>query len=116
MQIFVTIVLAVLSSTSISSIVLAILQRKWAKQDKGVVTKEDISVMREQLSAVTENQKLISIDRIRHLVKCYIADGCVDLESKENLVDMYRSYRRLGGNGHLDTIMAELEKLPVIDK
>lgn len=116
MQIFVTIIVAILSSSALSSIAVAMLQRRWTKQDKGVVTKEDIADMREKLSAVTENQKLMSIDRIRHLVKAYIADGCVDLESKENLVDMHRSYRRLGGNGHLDTIMAELEKLPVIDK
>ena len=50
---------------------------------------------------------------MRYLGKCYIADGKIPLEDKENLQDMYRAYKDLGGNGHLETVMAEVNHLPI---
>ena len=32
---------------------------------------------------------------------------------KETLQDMHRAYKALGGNGHLDTAMEAVEKLPI---
>lgn len=116
MQTFMTLLIAVIGSSSVSTIVVAILHRRWEKEDRCAVTKDDLKPIMEQLNALKENQKVASVDRIRHIVKAHIAEGCIDLEEKENIMSMYRSYKSLGGNGHLDTVMSELEKIPVVDK
>ena len=88
------------------AIVLAACQRKWAKEDK-----HD-----DKMDAVVNGLKVLTVDRVRYLGKSYISDREVSLEDKENLEEMYRAYKSLGGNGHLETVMAEVERLPVVDK
>jgi hypothetical protein len=93
-----------LTGSGVSSIVVVILQRKWAKQDK-----HD-----ERVDALVDASKVQMIDRVRSLGKQYIKDGEIHLEDKENLLEMYNAYKRLGGNGHLETIMSEIKQLKVI--
>ena len=90
---------ACLGSSGLTAIVLAILQRRWSCQDKQ--------------DALVAGLKVLTVDRVRYLGRCYILDGKISLEDRENLEDMYRAYKGLGGNGHLETIMAEVRKLPV---
>ena len=53
-------------------------------------------------------------DRIRHLGQKYIADGSVDFDDRRILNQMHKSYHDgLGGNGDLDNIMGEVNKLPL---
>lgn len=92
------------TGTGVSSIVVVLLQRRWAKQDK-----HD-----ERVDALLDANKVLMIDKVRWLGKKYIAEGEIHLEDKENLKEMYKSYKRLGGNGHLDTIMSEIDRLKVI--
>lgn len=106
MEVVLTIVLAILGSTGVSTVVVACLNRKWSKQDN-----HD-----ERMDAMIGAQKVLMVDRVRHLGQSYIYSNQITLESKENLIDMYNAYKKLGGNGHLDTIIAEVEKLPIIDK
>lgn len=87
----------------IMSIILAVLQRRWAKKDK----------KSSQLAALVEAQKVLMIDRVRHLGSVYIRQGEISLEDKENLHQMYAAYKSLGGNGHLDLIMGEVDRLLV---
>lgn len=94
-----SIVIACLGSSGLTAIVLAILQRRWSCQDKQ--------------DALVAGLKVLTVDRVRYLGRCYILDGKISLEDRENLEDMYRAYKGLGGNGHLETIMAEVRKLPV---
>ena len=54
------------------------------------------------------------IDRVRYLSKKYVDEGQISLADKENLEEMHSVYTLLGGNGHLDTAMAEVEKLKVV--
>ena len=35
---------------------------------------------------------------------------------KETLQEMYGAYKALGGNGHLETVMHEVDRLPVAGK
>ena len=79
--------LACVGSSGLTAIILALLQRRWSKADKR--------------DAVVAGLKVLTVDRVRYLGKCYIADGKITLEDKENLQDMYRAYKDLGGNGHL---------------
>jgi len=85
------------------SILQAYLNRKWQKQDK-----HDTRV-----DALVKAQKVMMIDRVRYLSKSYIKQECITLEDKENLQDMYNAYKALGGNGHLETAMSEVEKIRV---
>lgn len=93
------VVIACLGSSGLTAIVLAVLQRRWACQDKQ--------------NAIVAALKVLTVDRVRYLGRCYIKDQSISLEDKENLEDMYRAYKALGGNGHLETVMDEVERLPV---
>lgn len=101
-----TIAIACIGSTGLASVIVALLNRRWAKKDK----KDD------KLDAVVSGLKVLTVDRVRYLGKCYISDHEISLEDKENLREMYRAYKALGGNGHLETVMNEVERLPVVDK
>lgn len=103
---FGAILIACISSSGLASVIVALLNRHWAKKDK-----KD-----EKLDAVVEGLKVLTVDRVRYLGKCYMIDREIDLEDKENLEAMYRAYKSLGGNGHLETIMAEVERLQVVNK
>lgn len=93
-----------LTGSGVCSVVIVLLQRKWAKQDS-----HD-----ERVDALVEANKVLMIDKVRHLGKKYISDGEIHLEDKENLQEMYSAYKRLGGNGHLDTVISEVNHLKVI--
>lgn len=93
-----------LTGSGVSSIIVVLLQRKWAKQDK-----HD-----ERVDALVEANKVLMIDKVRYLGKKYISEGEIHLEDKENLLEMYGAYKRLGGNGHLDTVMYEVNHLKVV--
>ena len=93
----------VFGSSGLSAIIVAILNHRWAAK-KGTSTK---------LDALLEAQKVLMIDRVRYLGECYIIRGHITLDEKENLVEMYQAYKNLGGNGHLKTVMEEIDRLPM---
>lgn len=90
----------------IMAIVLAALQRHWQKKDN----KND------KIQHLVDAQKVLMVDRVRYLGQSYIADKEITLEDKETLGEMYAAYKALGGNGHLTTVMAEVERLPVVSR
>ena len=92
------------TGSGVCGVVIACLQRKWAKEDK-----HD-----ERVDALVDANKVLMIDKVRSLGKTYIAAGEIHLEDKENLQEMYDAYKRLGGNGHLDMVMSEVNHLKVI--
>ena len=102
-----TIIVAILSGgigSGIMSIILAVLQRKWAKADNND----------KRIEALVDAQKVLMIDRVKHLGKSYIEAGEISFDDKDNVLEMHKAYKALGGNGHLDTIMHEVEKLKVV--
>ena len=96
--------IAALTGSGVSSIIIVLLQRKWSKQD----------MHDERVDALVDATKVQMIDRVRWLGRGYIEAGEIRLEDKENLKEMYAAYKRLGGNGHLDTIMNEVDHLKVV--
>ena len=92
------------TGSGVCGVVIACLQRKWAKED----------THDERVDALVTANKVLMIDKVRSLGKKYIADGEIHLEDKENLQEMYDAYKRLGGNGHLDMVMSEVNHLKVI--
>lgn len=89
--------------SGVMAILLAWLNRKWAKADRHDA----------RLDAVVDGVKVLTVDRVRYLGKCYIDDQSITLDDREALEDMYRAYKALGGNGHLETVMSEVRHLPV---
>lgn len=103
MNTFLTILLAVVGSSGVASVVVACLQRHWQKKDK-----ED-----GRIDALVTAQQVLMVDRVRHLGRTYIQDGYIELSDKENIRAMYKAYKDLGGNGNLETIMSEIDRLEV---
>lgn len=103
MEFFATILGCCLGSSGVTAIILAALQRKWSKDDKAD----------EKQDSIISGLKVLTVDRVRYLGKNYIERGWITLWEKENIKDMYAAYKALGGNGHLDTVMKEVERLDI---
>ena len=116
---------AVIGSSAMASLVTLLseaVKRRWKKKDRAEekeeeaekITPERIAEIERKIDALVNCQKVFAIDKIRYLGLCYIGSGGVSLEEKETLQEMHDAYEGLGGNGHLDTVMDEVDKLPVI--
>ena len=82
-------------------------QRRTRKYDKTDEREEAIEALRTGL-------KWVLYDRIRHLGQHYISAGAVDFDDRRILNEMHQSYHDgLGGNGDLDTLMGEVNRLPL---
>lgn len=92
-------------------------ERFWSKKDKQEEqeTLED-SKTKQQIAALVENAKVMTIDRYSWLTDQYIMRGGITLSEKNRMEEMYSSYKALGGNGHLETAHLEIQKLPVKNK
>lgn len=98
-----------LGSSGVSGLVVACLQRHWAKRDKQEQQRDQKD---DKLYAIVAAIKVLTLDRVKHLAKCHIKDGYIDLGDKETLQDMHRAYKALGGNGHLDTAWRRWRNCP----
>ena len=66
------------------------------------------------MEALKAGLKWVLYDRIRFLGQHYIADGRVDFDDRRILNEMHKSYHDgLGGNGDLDVLMGEVNRLPL---
>ena len=95
------------------------LARKAQKEDKAADTKAancaaraEIKQLQETVNALIVADRTILYDRIKHLAKSYIKRGWISVEEYEDLKRMHKVYHdELGGNGFLDAIMEEVNKL-----
>ena len=91
--------IAILSSTSIATIITAIVN--------AIITNT-----KRYRSLETAN-RLILKDRIKHLGKSYIQRGSITIDELKDLHEMHECYHNeLKGNGFLDTLMSEIDRLP----
>ncbi len=97
-------------------------ERKAKKEDtEALGFKERLDRIESQNDAqklLLDNQrealKYLLYDRIRFLGQAYIKDGCIDFDDRRILNDMHRSYHTgLDGNGDLNNLMEEVNKLPL---
>lgn len=95
------------------------LNRKAQKEDKAVAMSaancaargEEIKTLQNNVNALIVADRTILYDRIKHLAKAYIKRGWISVEEYEDLKRMHKVYHDdLGGNGFLDSIMAEVDK------
>ena len=96
--------------------------RKAVKEDRAedeklrsqTVTVKKIKDLEEKVNALVESQKYILYDRIRFLGQSYIEEKEIDFDDRRILNDMHHSYHfGLEGNGDLDTLMEEVNHLPL---
>ena len=87
----------------IMQIVNTVINHRLKKNDK-----ED-----ERITAIIEALKLLMQDKVRYLGSKFIEEEKISLENKEMLKGMHKSYQALGDNGHLDTVMEEVDRLPI---
>lgn len=96
------------------------LNRKAQKEDRAAGSKaascaqrgEEIKALQETVNALIVADRTILYDRIKHLAKSYIKRCYITVEEYEDLKRMHKVYHdELGGNGFLDAIMEEVDKL-----
>ena len=95
------------------------LARKAAREDREAGDEQTadqrrddkIKAIGEQLEALAAGHKVSMRDRITYLGRRYIKDGSVAFDDRDTLIEMHEAYHALGGNGHMDAIMAEVMKL-----
>ena len=90
------------------------LNRKAAKEDRAQTNIEErINALEEKVDSLSIGQKSILHDRIKWLGMGYIAARAIDIDDRRDLIEMHRAYHANGGNGNLDMLMEEVEKLPL---
>lgn len=90
-------------------------RKKEAKEtQENLRTEERLKTIELKTDAQSEALKFLLYDRIRYLGQAYIADGEINFDDRRILNDMHRSYHNgLDGNGDLDDLMAEVNRLPL---
>lgn len=74
----------------------------------------EVKANREKIDAIAELSVATAQIRIMQLGEKYLTAGCVTTVEKTIIQGIYEPYKRLGGNGIAENIMAEVEKLPVV--
>lgn len=96
------------------------LNRKAQKEDKAAERNtascaargEEIKMLQKTVNALIVADRAILYDRIKHLAKSYIKRQWISVEEYEDLKRMHKVYHDdLKGNGFLDSIMADVDKL-----
>lgn len=104
------------------SIITWKLNRKAAQEDKEEAKQESteqdikaaIAQLEKDITSLRTGERVILHDRIKFLGKSFIEDKEVDLDDRQDLVDMHSVYHNeLGGNGNLNSLMEEVMKLPI---
>lgn len=85
-----------------------------AKRAAELKTEERLGAIEEKVDVQREALKFILYDRIRYLGQAYIAEKEIDFDDRRILNNMHHTYHYgLCGNGDLDTLMAEVNRLPL---
>lgn len=93
-------IIGLVGSSGVASVVTALLNRQWKKQDKS--------------DAIAEALKVLMAHEIRCIGSSYIYAGEISLDDKETLDRMYDAYMALpGADGLCGTVKSLVDKLPV---
>ena len=85
-----------------------------AKHAAELKTEERLGAIEKKVDVQREAMKFMLYDRIRYLGQAYIADKEIDFDDRRILNNMHHTYHDgLCGNGDLDTLMEEVNHLPL---
>ena len=116
------IIIAVISGGSVVAVIEGFREwlawnrnRKAIKEDRATEEAvEKVKTLEEKVDALVEANRYILYDRIRYLGQCYIDEREIDFDDRRILNKMHESYHNgLDGNGDLDTLMEEVNHLPL---
>lgn len=89
-------------------------KEEYKQKQADLKTEERLEAIEKKTDAQSEAIKYILYDRIRYLGQAYIAEREIDFDDRRILNDMHHSYHfGLKGNGDLDTLMEEVNHLPL---
>lgn len=90
-------------------------ERKAKKEDEASLNYDGrLKSIETKTDAQSAALRYLLYDRIRYLGQAYIKDGCIDFDDRRILNDMHDAYHNgLNGNGDLNTLMQEVNKLPL---
>ena len=67
-----------------------------------------------KINGLQAGLRVVLLDRIQYLGQCYLADGEISFDDRRRLHRMHDAYHTgLNGNGDLDVIMAQVDRLPL---
>lgn len=70
-------------------------------------------LLMDKTGVLCEAQKISMRSRINQLGTGYIKQGWISSQNLEIIIEMHESYHKLGGNGHLDSIMEQVKQLQI---
>ena len=109
--VLIAIVSGVLGGTAVAALINAIAEGIRQRRKRKYDTEDGKDKNTEVLKA---GLKWMLYDRIRFLGQHYIYNGTVDFDDRRILNEMHKCYHEgLGGNGDLDNLMSEVNKLPL---
>lgn len=89
-------------------------KEEYKQKQADLKTEERLEAIEKKTDAQSEAIKYILYDRIRYLGQAYIAEREIYFDDRRILNDMHHSYHfGLKGNGDLDTLMEEVNHLPL---
>lgn len=75
---------------------------------------KEISIMKAQIEALVEADRVVLLDRIRHLGQSYIQKGEISFDDRRIFHMMHDAYHDgLGGNGDADLVVEAVDDLPL---
>lgn len=102
---------AVLGGSALAALINQI-GETYRQKKKRQATKEDES--NADYAALKKALMYVILDRIRYLGQVYMRDKEIDFDDRRLLNEMHDVYHNeLGGNGDLDTLMKEVNHLPL---
>lgn len=103
--------LAILGGSALAALISQV--GEYIRERKRHQEQDDSRAM-EELSAIEEALRYLLYDRIRFLGSKYLSSGEVDFDDRRILNNMHEVYHsKLHGNGDLDILMGEVNKLPL---
>ena len=87
---------------------------EYEQKQRDLKTEDRLTSIEKKMDALNGAMKYVLYDRIRYLGQAYIAAREIDFDDRRILNNMHHSYHfGLGGNGDLDTLMDEVNHLPL---
>ena len=94
----------------IDGVIQFALQRHAKKRDSGEQEKTELE---KKVDAIADCLVASTLERIQNLCKTYIKDGEIDIDDRRRLHVMHEKYHAIGGNGDLDELMEQVNRLPL---
>ena len=85
---------------------------RWAGRRAGAARVE--TEQEKKINGLQAGLRVVLLDRIQYLGQSYLADGEISFDDRRRLHRMHDAYHTgLNGNGDLDVIMAQVDRLPL---